>query len=129
MFGNDYNFGFCSKFCTGMASLVATDDDDGAEERVGKDNEEEEEEEFETDCCPGRASAEAADVPAAGLVPARRSQGENRLRVCARASAAFEAKNAAGAGWTHHEASPSFAAAVVAVAFVASVVEAKVAKE
>jgi len=46
MFGNDYNFGFCSRFSSGIASLVATDDDDGAEERVGKDKEEE----FETDC-------------------------------------------------------------------------------
>ena len=45
-----------------------------------------------------------------------------------RTSAASAAKYAAGAGWTHHEAFPSFEAAVVDVAFVASVFEAKVAK-
>lgn len=69
-----------------------------------------------------------ADVPAAGWVPVLRSQGENRLRVYVRTSAASAAKYAAGAGWTHHEAFPSFEAAVVDVEFVASVVEAKVAK-
>ena len=46
IFGNDYNFGFCSRFSSGIVSRVATDDDDGAEERVGKDKEKE----FETDC-------------------------------------------------------------------------------
>lgn len=126
MFGNDYNCVFGSKFSSGIVSLVATDDGDGAEERVGKDKEEEE---FETHCCPGKASTEAAEVPVAGWIPVLRSQGENRLRVCARTSAAFAAKYAAGAGWTHHEASLSFEAAVVAVVFAAFVVEAKVVKE